>query len=267
MKNYSDKAAMAEALSSLRRYIRSMYISVEAPDLDESALEEYFNSDDAEVCARFEKIIGIAAIQAVYDDPVFPDSTKERVARRASSELTQAFRGAKIEYEYAAGKYGGNAQKAARTYERKKKEIFLCKKAAFLDRTKRNLPRMATKIAAKEGVKAALTAAGAGVAGPVGALVGLAVGITIDMVWYCTPRSVKEKVKKVAGDIANKARNTIKAVAQKVKESPVVQKAVQVVEKYVAPVIKPVYETAKKVVEKAGATVSKCWKKFKSLFA
>jgi len=247
-----------------------MFISVDLPEIDAAALEEYFNCTDTSRQASFDKMIGAAAIEAIYTDPEIPKRLKGKVAKRASEELQDAFRGAKVEYEFAIGKFG-KGQESVRKYERAKKEIKLCRKAAWLDKVKRNLPRQLTKQAAKQGVKAALTAGGFSVGGPIGALIGFATGLAVDAVWYLTPKSVKDKIKTKAGEIAQKSCSIIKTVAEQIKASPVVQKAKAVVETYIAPHVKPVYEKAKEALSqtasKVGSAVQRGWKAFKSLFA
>lgn len=270
MSTFSDKSAMEEALASLHRYVKSMYISVDLPKIDETAIEEYFNTEDSKRQAQFDKMIGASAIQAIYADPEIPKRFKAKVARRASSELQDAFRGAKIEYEYAAGKYGAYGQQANRTYERKKKEIKLCRKAAWLDRLKRNLPRQLTKQAAKQSVKALLTAGGFSIGGPVGALIGFATSLAVDAIWFLVPRKQKETIKKKCGEIAQKACVVVKTIGVKIKSSPVVKKAVDIVEKYVAPLVKPIYEKSKELLSKAkekiGNGIRRSWKALKSFF-
>lgn len=266
MSEFSNKAAMSEALSSLHRYIRSMYISVDLPEFDTSEIEKYFNCEDTIQLATFDKMVGAAAMEAIYADPDIPVKNKGNVAKRAAKELQDAFRGAKVEYEFASGKLG-IGQESVRKYERAKKEIYLCRKATWLDKVKRNLPRQAVKQAAKQSVKAALTAGGFSIGGPTGALVGLLTGLAVDAVWYLTPKSVKNTLKRKAGELAQKSRAIVNTVSQKIKSSPTVQKAQTVVEKYVAPHIRPIYEEAKSVISSATKVARKGWKAFKSIFA
>lgn len=270
MSNFSNQAAIDEALKSLHRYIRSMHISVELPDIDQNALEEYFNCEDSSQSATFDKFIKAAAVEAIYNDTEIPKKCKSKVARRASQELVDAFRGAKVEYEFAAGKYGCGMP-SVRRYEREKKMIKLCRKAAFLDRVKKNLPRQATKIAAKHSVKAALTAGGLTMGGPLGAAAGFAVGLAVDAIWFLTPKSVKEKIKQKCGDMAQKAVSIVKTVGNQITATPAFKKAKEVVDTYVAPIVRPVYEKAKEVVTKTTTAVcnaaKKGWKMLKSIFA
>lgn len=247
-----------------------MHISVELPEIDQNALEVYFNCEDAHQNATFDKFIKAAAVEAIYNDPDIPKNCKEKVARRASQELVDAFRGAKVEYEFAAGKYG-YGMSSVRRYEREKKLIQLCRKAAFFDRIKKNLPRQLTKMAAKHGVKTALAAGGLTAGGPIGAAAGFAVGIAVDAVWFLTPKPVKDKIKQKCGDMAQKAVSIVKTVGTHITATPAFKKAKAVIDTYVAPVVRPVYEKAKEVIIKATSTVSnavkKGWKILKSVFA
>lgn len=270
MNNFSNQAAFNEALSTLHRYVRSMYISVEIPAIEQNALEEYFNCEDYDKSARFEKIIKAAAVEAIYNDTDIPKPFKAKVAKRASRELVETFRAAKVDYEYSAGKYGSGLT-AQRKYEREKKKIRLCREVAFLDKVKKNLPRQTTKIAAKAGVNAALAAGGFTVGGPMGALIGFSVGLAMDAVWYLTPDSVKEKARQKCGEIAQKAVSIVKKISTGISETPVFKKAKNVVDTYVAPLVKPVYEKAKESFEKVTSSVSRALTKgkkwLKSLFA
>lgn len=270
MSNFSNQSAVAEALSSLHRYIRSMHISVELPEIEESALEEYFNCDDTSKQATFDKFIKAAAVDAIYNDSEIPRAYKAKVARRAAQELVEAFRGAKVEYEFASGRYG-SGQLAVKRYEREKKEIKLCRKAAFFDRIKNNMPRQLTKTVAKQSVRKMLATGGLAKAGPVGAVAGYAVGLVVDAIWYLTPKSVKQKIKQKCGDIAEKAKAVVKTIGNKIAATPAIQKAKTVVDTYIAPIVRPVYEKAKEITTKATSTicnsVRKGWKALKSFFA
>lgn len=269
MSNFSNQSAMQEALSSLHRYIRSMYISVPLPEIDNEALMEYFNCEDTTTNATFDKFIQAAAVEAIYNDPDIPKKCKGNVAKRAAEELVNAFRGAKVEYEFAAGKYGCG-KSSVRKYERAKKMIPLCRKATFLDRIKKNLPRLAIKMAAKHGVKAVLTAAGLTAGGPIGALAGFAVGLAVDAVCFLTPEPVKDKIKEKCGDMAQKAVSIVKTIGNQITATPAFKTAKTVVDTYVAPVVQPVYEKAKEAVTKTTTAVcnvaQKGWKKMKSIY-
>jgi hypothetical protein len=254
MSDFSNKAAMTEAMKSLHRYIRSMYISVDLPEFEVSAIDYYFNCDDTKELASYDKMIGAAAIAAIAHNPDIPESTKVRVAQRAAAELQDAFRGAKIDYKFASGKFGVG-QESVRKYEREKKENELCRKAAWLDRIKRNTPRQITKIAAKTEVKAALTAGGFTVGGLIGATIGFATGLAVDALWFLTPEEKKEKIKDKSVEIAEKCIKTVNTVAGGIETSPVVQEAKALVNDYVAPIIKPIYDEAKSAFSKVGSGI------------
>jgi hypothetical protein len=239
-----------------------MYISVDLPEFDKSAIEEYFNCDNPKQLATFDKMFGAAAFEAIYTDTDIPNLLKGKVAKRAARELLDAFRGAKVEYEFAVGKFGAG-QESIRKYERAKKEIELCKKAAWLDNLKKTMPQQVTKALAKAGVSAALTTIGRSVGGIGGALIGLLTGIAVDAVWNLAPESVKDKIKTKAGEIAQKSLTTIDTVSQKIGSSPIVQKAKAVVEKYVTPYIRTSYKEAISTIP----IVRKGWKTFKAIFA
>ncbi len=272
MSNFEDKSALDQALKTLHRYVRSMYISVDLPEIDNTALETYFNCDDTAELAQFEKMIKCAAVDAIYNDPDIKNEYKANVARKASQELVDAFRGAKMEYEYASGKYGSGQQSIER-YEEEKKKITLCRKAANLDKAKaffkriiNKAPRQLTKKAAKEGVKVALATAGFATGGPVVAILAYATGLAVDAIWYFTPKSVKEKIKEKSMDIAQKAVAVVENIGKKIAATPVVRKAKEVVKTYVAPIVQPVWEKAKDLASKAKSSLNKHWKNLKAAF-
>lgn len=270
MSNIGNQSALNEALRSLHRYVRSMHISVDLPEIDQEALEEYFNSDDPGKNATFDKFIKAAAVEAIYEDPDIPKTFKAKVARRAANELVDAFRGAKVEYEFATGKYGvGND--SVKRYQRELKMITLCRKATLLDKIKKNLPLQATKIVVKEGLKSGLTVAGFAVGGIGGAVLGFVAGVAVDAVVTLTPKSVKTKLKQKCGELAQKAADTVRYIGNVIRDTRPYKKAKEVVEKHVAPIVKPVYEKAKEAIEKATSKISgavrKCWKVLKSIFA
>lgn len=270
MSNIGNQSALNEALRSLHRYVRSMYISVELPEIDQEALEEYFNNDDPTKNATFDKFIKAAAVEAIYNDSDIPKKFKENVARRAANELVDAFRGAKVEYEFATGKYG-TGTKSVTKYQQELKMITLCRKATLLGSIKKNLPKQATKIVVKEGLKNGLTLAGFAVGGIGGAIIGFIAGVAVDAVVTLTPEPVKVKIKQKCGELAQKSADTVRYIGNVIRDTRPYKKAKVVVEKHIAPIVKPVYEKAKEAVEKATSkisrAVSKGWKALKSVFA
>jgi hypothetical protein len=241
-----------------------MYISVDVPEFDTSEIEKYFNCEDPILLATFDKMFGAAAMEAIYADPDIPTKFKGNVAKRAARELQDAFRGAKVEYEFASGKYGVG-QESVRKYERAKKEIYLCRKATWLDKLKQNLPRLIAKLEVKSGAKSVLKTLGTGdITTNVASLL---IGLAVDTVWYLTPKGVKNTLKRTAGELAQKSRAIINTVSQKIKSSPIVQKAKAVVEEYVAPHIRPIYDEAKSAISSAAKAARKGWKAIKSVFA
>ncbi len=262
MENYSDKAALADAMQSLHRYIRAMYISVDEKIIDEPIVKEYFETSSAERKVELEKIMAAATVRSVFADPEIPICHKGNVARRAAAEIVEAFSAAKIDYEYCSGKMGTGLA-AQRQYEKLKKANKLAQRAAGLRRIVNNIPVTLSKMAAKEGVKAGLAALGMAVGsagGPAGALVGFLTGLAVDVVIAFTPQSVKDKVQARAEELAEKAANVVANVGRKLMEVEPIRKTVEYVNTEIIPVVKKTVTIVKDKLRVG-------WKKLKAAFA
>lgn len=272
MSEYRDKAMVQGALASLRRYIRAMYFSVETPEIENEAIEEYFATEDTRALATFEKTVGAAAIRAIYQNPDIPDKQKAKVARRAAAELQDAFRGARLDYRYAAGKLGQGALAEA-AYERKKAELKLVRKATQLDRVKKHVKAMGkklTKTAVLAVVKEGIAQAGEYFGVPREAMkwVSMAAVVAADAIF---PKKAREAIAAKARTMAQRAVATVVKVAERIKSNPVIKKAAETVKTFIAPVIAPVYEKVREVAhtvrEKVSSAGRRCWARLKSVFA
>lgn len=262
MSNSTNQGALKSALISLRRYIKGMYWNVELPDFDESAFEEYFNCNDSSKNATFEKFIGLAAVEAVYNDPDLSIKEKEQVSRRCSRELQDAFRGAKNDYLLAT------EQIDQKEFERRKKAIPIVRKVTTIDTVKKivkkafaNAPKSYAKKVVKDSViRTISTATGTAIGGIPGFLVGLAVGIAIETAIALTPQPVKDKIKETGKELVNGAVNIVKKTSEKLakssigeKATSIVKKASEVVETKVAPVVSKGWNTLKRFGKKVKA--------------
>lgn len=248
MERFSDQSAVSQALATLQGYLAELPATVNMPELDTKAIEEYFTSDDTERIAQFEKMLGVSAVEAIYNDPNLPKELKFTTAIRGAEEIQDAFRRAKADYEFASGKYGVGGI-AVERLETEKKEIALCRKATILERLKDELPKMHDKAKAKMQIAWVLAErCGVPQAAPIAAAIAYVYSMGKD-VWKVVPEPVKEVIKTKAKEIARRGLNIVVNVAQRMAKSPIVQMAKSVVESFIPDFLKPEYEAGKKALK------------------
>lgn len=146
-----ERAAIESALNNLRRYNRAMYISLDVSALNEtkSIVEKYFvASEGSNEAITLEKLIGRAAIEAVYNNRDVPKKYKKKVAERTAREYIGACKAAKVDYDYTTLAYGSGL-KAEQERERRHKEIAVLKNYHYLEKVTNKIRKAPTRIAKK----------------------------------------------------------------------------------------------------------------------
>lgn len=244
-RNYNKLANVQAAMETLRMYNNFVLFPATEEILQNPALEAYFNSPlDDPIERKVEKIICVAAIRAVYENPDIPQMNKERAAKATARGLRAAMQVAKLE-----GKASTN-ELTVKEYNRRKRSNVIVKKAAKVKMAKSLVKNVS------------ITALAGAVAGPVGASV--AIGTRI--LWRFLPDKIKKPVEKRVEQVKEDAYNILKTATTVVKKTYEVFKTTSVGQKVEAAVeaVKPYVTKAKEVVVK---TAKKAWNFVKSFFS
>lgn len=225
---FNELSKIKGALETLKKYNEHIWFSVDEKTFEDPLLVEYFESPlDDPVEARVEKIIGAAAVRAVYDNPHLSASEKKRVAETNARDLRNAMRMAKLDYLAHVKECI-----SVPVYNRRKKANELVQRIAkikYLKRIRRGLTirGLADLLTTLVGLP------------PVGGWV-----ITAGrMAWNLMPEKVRKPLERKAKKIKEQAVTTIQRCCETIKKSKVGQAVAKVVEK-----AKPYYEKAKDVV-------------------
>ena len=136
-RNFNKQADIQAAFKTLRQYNQYVIFPVSEDAFNDPLLEEYFEKPlDDTIEAKVEKILSVAAVRTVYDNPNIPDSKKEAIAKKNAREIREAMRIAKLEYH---AQIKGNV--TVKEYKRRKAIPIVAKAARIkrLTKTAKNL--------------------------------------------------------------------------------------------------------------------------------
>lgn len=234
-RDFNKLANIQIAMDTLRMYNNFVLFPASEEILQNPALEVYFNSPlDSSVERKIEKMICVAAIRSVYENPNIPKMNKERAARATARDLRAAMQKGKIEFKAAAGELN------VLEYNRRNRSNVIVKRAAKVKMAKSLLKNVS------------ITALAGAVAGPIGASV--AVGTRI--LWRFLPDKIKQPIEKRIEEAKEGAYNILKNTVTKVKNTYEAFKSTSVGQKVEAAV-----QAAKPIVTKAKEAVVKVTKK------
>ena len=176
------------ALSTLRRFNQYVSFPVPEKEFDNPIFLDYFLSPlDSSTEKTVEKMVCVAAIKYVFDNPNIPSQNKEQSAKNTARDIREVMRYAKLEYH-------AKVQKLPVTeYNRRKRSILIVKRIAQIKKAKEIL-----KIAS-------ITQFATLIAGPVGGDIVLA----IRLIWTFLPKEIKEEIISMAKE---KTENAIKII-------------------------------------------------------
>ena len=251
-RDFNKLANVQVAMDTLRMYNGFVLFPASEELLQNPALEAYFNSPlDSPIERKVEKIICVAAIRAVYQNPDIPQFNKERAAKATARGIRAAMQMAKLE-----GKASTN-ELTVQEYNRRKRSNVIVRKAAKVKMAKSLLKNVS------------ITALASAVAGPVGASV--AVGTRI--IWRFMPDKYKKTVERRLEQVKETACNVLKNTVSKVKnaydvfKSTSVGRKVEVAVKAVKPYVTKAKEEVAKYVNKTKDTVRKACDFVKSFWS
>jgi hypothetical protein len=243
-RDFNKLANIQTAMDTLRMYNNFVLFPASEEILQNPALEVYFKSPlDSPVERNIEKMICVAAIRSVYENPNIPQMNKERAARGTARDLRAAMQKAKIESKAAAGEL------KVPEYNRRNRSNIIVKRAVKVKMAKSLLKNVS------------ITALAGAVVGPIGASV--AVGTRI--LWRFLPDKIKQPIEKRIDEVKEGAYNILKNTVTKVKNTYETFKSTSVGQKLEAAVqaVKPIVTKTKEVVVKvakeAWDVLKSCW--------
>lgn len=242
-RNFNKLGNVQAAIDTLRMYNSLVLFPATEEILQNPALEAYFSCPlDAPIERKIEKIVCVAAIHAVYENPDIPQMNKEHAARTTARSMRAALQAAKLEHKASSNEL------TVIEYNRRKRSNVIVKKAAKV--------RMAKTLVKN----ASITALAGAVAGPIGASV--AVGTRI--IWRFLPDKIKRPVEKRVSQVKEAAYNTLVNTVRKVKGVYEVFKSTEVGQKVDRAVnaVQPYVAKAKDVVVKAANKAKNIIKSF-----
>lgn len=241
-RDFNKLANIQTAMDTLRMYNNFVLFPASEEILQNPALEVYFNSPlDSPIERKIEKMICVAAIRSVFQNPNIPKMNKERAARATARDLRAAMQKAKIEYKAATGEL------TVPEYNRRNRSNVIVKRAAKVKMAKSLLKN------------ASITALAGVVAGPIGA----SVAIGTRTLWRFLPDKIKQPIEKRIEEAKEGAYNILKNTVTKVKNTYEAFKSTSVGQKVEAAVqaVKPLVTKAKEAVVKVA---KKTWEVVKS---
>ncbi len=236
-RDFDKLGNIQSALETLRLYNQLVLFPVDESVFENPALEEYFNSPlDDPIERDIEKIICVAGINAVYDNPNIPAINKKRSARNTARDLREALRITKIEH------HAKEKGLSVKEYNRRKRAIPIVRR--------RSKVQMAKTLAKN----ATLTTIATSIAGPIGGSAFLASRILSRIMPDKIKKPIQDKINEVKEDAIKTLNNTVDYI-----KSTSVGKTVQKAIDAVKPIVTNVVETTKKLYSKAKDFVKSFW--------
>ena len=242
-RNFNKLGNIQAAMDILRMYNSYVLFPATEEMLQIPELEVYFNSPlDDPIERKVEKMVCVAAIRAVYQNPDIPQMNKERAAKATARGLRASLQLAKLEH------YASTHEMKVEEYNRRKRSNYIVRKATRV------------KMAKKLVKNITITALAGMVAGPVGA--GVAVGTRI--LWGFLPEKIKKPVEKRIHEVKEQAYNMLRNTVTVVKNKYEVFKSTEVGQKVdkALNAVKPYVTKVKDVVVKAATKVKNFIKSF-----
>lgn len=242
-RDFNKLGNIQAAMDTLRMYNNFVLFPATEEVLQNPALEAYFNSPlDDPIERKVEKMLCVATIRAVYQNPDIPQINKERAAKATARGLRSALQISKLEH------YASTHEMKVEEYNRRKRSNYIVKKAVKV--------KMAKRLAKNVTIT---TLAGV-VAGPIGASV--AVGSRI--LWGFLPDKIKKPIEKKVSEVKEKAYNTLRNTATVVRNKYEAFKSTEVGKKVEKAVnaVKPYVAKAKEVIVKSATKVKNFIKSF-----
>ena len=236
-RDFDKLGNIQSALETLRLYNQYVLFPVDEKVFENPALEEYLDSPlDSPIERDVEKMICVAGIKAVYDNPNIPEFNKKRAARNTARDLREALRITK------AGHHANEKGLSVKEYNKRKRAMLIVqrlRKIQFLKTLTKNVT---------------ITSIVTAIAGPIGGSIVLGGRLLGRLL----PDKIMRPIQENAKEVKEKAINVLQNNVDYLKSTSVgraVQKAIDVVK----PTVTKVVDTANKVYTKTKDFVKSFW--------
>ena len=119
------------ALSTLRRFNQYVSFPVPEKEFNNPIFLDYFLSPlDSSTEKTVEKMVCVAAVKYVFDNPNIPDQNKEQSAKNTARDIREVMRYAKLEYHAKVQSL------SVPEYNRRKRSILIVKRIAKIKKAK-----------------------------------------------------------------------------------------------------------------------------------
>lgn len=195
---FNQLANIHVALSTLRQFNQYVLFPVPEKEFDNPIFLDYFLSPlDSSTEKTVEKMVCVAAVKYIFDNPNIPAQNKEQSAKNTTRDIREVMRYAKLEYHAKVQNL------SIPEYNRRKRSILIVKRIAKIKKAKEIL-----KIAS-------ITKFATLIAGPIGGDIVLA----IRLIWTFLPKEIKEEIISVAKEKTEDAIKTINNCVDTIKST------------------------------------------------
>ena len=224
------------AVAILRQFNQYTLFPISELTFQNSLLADYFECPFGDaVEKKVEKIISMAGVMAIYNNPNIPSENKERSAHNTARDLRDAMRYAKIEY------HAQEKDLSHKEYMRRKEGIPLVSRIAKIKTAKRIAKTMAISTFVAKVI---------GLSTGHGAVAGIAV-LTARLTWKFIPEKVKKPITANAKEIKKRSLCILQNLSTEFKSTEIgkcIQNVIDVAKFYIVKTkdkVKPMYEYSK----------------------
>lgn len=239
--HFNQLANIQVALLTLRQFNQYVLFPVPEKEFDNPIFLDYFMSPlDSSTEKTVEKMVCIAAVKYVFDNPNIPDQNKEQSAKNTARDIREVMRYAKLEY------LAKDQNLSVPEYNRRKRSILIVKRIAKIKKAKEIL-RIKT-----------ITDFATQIAGPLGG----GIVFAVRMLWPFVPKEIKEKIISMAKEETENAIKTINNCVDTIKSTAFGKRIVE----YWSEICPSINRITDKIQSKAKAItdIIKSQKKYKS---
>lgn len=207
-----EKDAILNGMRHLRLYTEGMYLTPDTSLFSEEINKQiikYYRSTDASEDIAYQKLLGVAVIKAVNDNPDVYGPKKDKVGIKCAKEFVECLKISKQHYQATChiGNYENKSQKEIeQILKETEADNRVVKKAHLIHKIKAFVKRYTARVAKKTAVGAAVTKATGSVTA--GVVVGTASIILDTIIPPAVKNDIHEGLKKTGKWVENTAKKT-----------------------------------------------------------
>ena len=291
---YDERAALQIALSSLLRYNKAMFLSIEEQSIDVPTISKFFKAEPNSIEERELAKLLIMAVKDTYlTHPDIPEQNRCHCALRGAKEFHMVLEASKNDYLRETG-YFGVGLRAEEKYNERQKGNLMVRNVALADMAKQRIKKVPVDIIKKQGVKTVAGFIGSAlgqlgfqsVAGGSMATIATSLGIStavlsggvavatgalsviaVDVILGVIPDKVKKTAKNNAIQVIEKAGSQIEKATKVLANTSIGKSVSNLYNEYIEPIIDKGARKIEEYYDKAKAKLKSGWTKLKSYFA